>query len=382
MAQSLSSLFIALPVLLSVKLFEQSDMTSIVFFSFATNLVVGFTKNVLVTERSTKAIIESKSKKIIIQYHEILLLFTTSLLPLAISSIFLSKYLLAFLAATVGIISMSITEFILQLSLVSSKSNLILLSYVRLLALFATSLTISSHFLQLTPFIVISNWSLASFISTVIVARNVEFMKQRNGTNRINLKSLTIDFFSNYGCMQILYSLGPILTDDSELIQFRLLMLLAIPTNLVIGNLSTSGLPIFFEDVSQRVKRIKQFVFFVLAVIPVSVLVAALNLIGANKLQKYFGAPWINMPSKFPLFLVMIFTSVLLAFSTMNIRWRRLVQQLLISRVIVAAVQLPVTIYLIHSFGCVGILSGLIFFNLIFGGINYLFLSRIRNEHS
>jgi hypothetical protein len=179
-----------------------------------------------------------------------------------------------------------------------------------------------------------------------------------------------MDFLLNYGLMQLLYSFAMNITSSDEMLKYRLLLFLSIPTNIAMQILSTSGLRFIFKDTQQRKKKLE--LFYISTFTPTFFLVIAVGLLGPDLLGIYLGEIWKEIPALLPAFLAMSITSIFLTHSSMTVKWANLTQVVFARRVFLSVMQFLVTSFAISWNGALGILTSLIVFNVIFMLINLI----------
>jgi hypothetical protein len=174
--------------------------------------------------------------------------------------------------------------------------------------------------------------------------------------------------------MQMLYSFGTSLTSSDEMIKYRLLMFLSIPTNIVMQALSTSGLIFIFGE-AKKIKE-KLVITYALLVVPLLVLSSILTLLNPKILDKYFGSIWIEIPPMLGAFLLMSITGIILSHTSMVIKWEDLTRKVFSHRILISVFQLPLMIFAISHNGALGILQCLTISNLLFIFVNVLEIRR------
>lgn len=371
--QILSSLVIILPIILCIRFLESGYLKEIAYFSFATNLVIGFTKSVLITSLAIRnkenRVMNDRKKK-----SDMTLIFAIVFLQFLLSSLFLRNSLSFTVIMHLGFLGMAVVEYSNQKFVLAKLWMQALINYFCIILILALSLifyifVFDNKFQALS---VIIFWSL----STILIAmKSINYerkkiqmdLKQQNSPKDLR-KSLAPDYLLNYGLMQILYSFGSSFTEETEMIRFRILLLLSIPTNIVLQILSTTGLPYFFNSKFSKMKQV--ITFYCFSGVPLIIFSLLSLLVSPEYIVKYLGNIWFSVPQLIPLFFLMAFSAISLTLTSMNIKWNSLSKMILLPRIFLSIVQLPFSIFTMINFGATGILYSLILFNILFMSIN------------
>ncbi len=370
--QILSSTFIIIPVIATIKLLPGSDTEIVAYFSFASTLSIGFTKSVLVTSHSLSQNIEGTISRNMRSDLKVGAVLVT--LQFLLSVILLSSSFLLLLFLHVGLFGMLKIEYRSQMRVIAQKWKSVYLTYILSISAFLSFTFIAIELKSLTPATIIGAWAL----STVLIALSLtlyDHKKIQENPISLSVKSknrtlLGMDFLLNYGLMQLLYSFAMNITSSDEMLKYRLLLFLSIPTNIAMQILSTSGLRFIFKDTQQRKKKLE--LFYISTFTPTFFLVIAVGLLGPDLLGIYLGEIWKEIPALLPAFLAMSITSIFLTHSSMTVKWANLTQVVFARRVFLSVMQFLVTSFAISWNGALGILPGLIVFNVIFMLINLI----------
>lgn len=370
--QLLSSTFLFIPVVFAIKFLGENNAQYTAYFSFATNLTIGFTKLVLMVSRSLDSIkIDSKNLQLITK-NEVQYLFLIIVLQYFFATLLLEPDFVTLIVMHVGIFSMAIIEFRCQSLFINFRWKEAFKNYFVLILIFFGLLIIDSSTQGINEKSLLSCWSVSTiFVALLVTKKTPKYSKMNETTNskvRQNRSYLARDFVINYGLMQLIYSLGTLFTSSQEMLKYRVLMFLSIPTNIVVQAVGTAGLHFIFGDPKDR--KFKLLAFDVIAFVPIITTILVFKLIGSSRISKLLGSMWIQIPNSFSLFLVMSLTSVLLAHTTMIIRWHNLTKSLLGKRLLFSLIQIPISILSISQFGANGILASLSLFNICFLIIN------------
>jgi hypothetical protein len=275
---------------------------------------------------------------------------------------------------------MVIVEYYCQELAMRKFWKLALLHYVGLILMFLILLWSSAliHNRQINTSIVIYSWAGTTFLFAMILViypkpprPKVSVLESKVSNVRAYLAS---DFLLNYGLIQLLYSFGTSLTTSDEMIKYRLLMFLSIPTNIVLQALSNSGLMFIFEEAKKRKERLE--IVYTLSIAPLIVLCFTFTLLSPQILDEYFGSLWIEIPSLLGAFLIMSITAIILSHTSMVIKWEYLTRKVFSQRIFISFLQIPIMIFAIKHNGALGILKSLIFTNLLFILVNVLAIRR------
>jgi len=379
--QILSSAFLILPILTTIKLSPNTIADLIAYFSFASNFAIGFTKSVLITSLSLNQ--NSKNWNFYSKYS--ISNFQTAgvlvLLQFFLSVILLPNSIITLLILHLGLMAMINLEYRCQSRAITGEWKGAIRTYLFLITFFITTLFVISLSREIDSKIIIEIWATATCLISFILF--IHDYQDKNEESNFEYESkntrsfLAIDFLLNYGLMQLIYSVGTTLTNSSEMIKYRLLMFLSIPTNIVMQILSTSGLAFMFGDAKRRKEKL--LIFDVLACAPLILIVVIFAKIGSENLSILLGEIWYEIPSLLPYFLVMSLTAIVLSHTAMIVKWRGLTRSLLYKRLLVSALQIPVTLFAIMQSGTIGILVSLVMFNVLFTCVN---LFAIKNGFS
>jgi hypothetical protein len=271
-----------------------------------------------------------------------------------------------------GLMAMINLEYRCQSRAIAGEWKGAIRTYLSLITFFVTVVFVTSLSREIDSKIIIEIWAMSTYLISFILL--IHDYKYKNVESKVDYSSdntrsfLAIDFLLNYGIMQLIYSFGTILTNSSEMIKYRLLMFLSIPTNIVMQILSTSGLNFMFGDTKRR--KGKMVVFYVLACTPLVLIVIIFAKIGSENLRILLGEIWAEIPILLPYFLVMSLTAIVLSHTGMIVKWSGLTKSLLYKRVFISALQIPVTLFAIMHSGAIGILVSLVMFNVLFTCVN------------
>ena len=370
--QLLSSTFLFIPVLVAIKYLGNTDTEYVAYFSFATNLTIGFTKMVLIVSHSLESKKNDSQKLQLITTSEVKYLVLIVGVQCIFAIIVLKPDIAMLILLHIGIFSMAIIEHSCQCLFIKLKWKMALRNYSVLVVFFSALFLIYASSQEINEESLLACWS----VSTILVALFVTF-KSRNSSKITKVPSpevhqnrsyLALDFVINYGLMQLIYSLGTLFTSSQEMLKYRILMFFSIPTNVLIQVLSTTGLPFIFAN--QKNRKFKILAFDAIAIIPIAITIMAFQLIGSTRFSALLGEMWIQVPNSFLLFVLMSLTSVVLAHTTMVIRWHKLTKSLFQRRLLFSLVQIPISIFAIYWYGANGILASLSLFNMCFLSIN------------
>lgn len=379
--QILSSAFLVLPILIAIKQSSNDVSNIIAYFSFASNFAIGFTKSVLITSLSLKS--NSKSRNFysgsFLSDYQIPCILVFLQFTLAI--ILLENSITTLLILHLGLVAMIYLEFYCQSKAIYGDWMGAVVPYMSLIILFISIFTFISFSSSISSTIIIEIWAV-SVISVSLILFYKNFQNRKNeekfGTSSDKTQFfLAIDFLLNYGLMQLIYSIGTTLTTSSEMIKYRLLMFLGIPTNVVMQILSTSGLNFIFGDTNRRRKNL--LIFDVLTFLPLVLIVWIFSEYGSKNLGLHLGEIWSEIPSLLPYFLLMSCSAIVLTHTAMIVKWQFLTRSLLNRRILISAIQVPVTLFAIKHRGAIGILESLMIFNILFTFVNIV---AIRNKQS
>jgi hypothetical protein len=280
----------------------------------------------------------------------------------------------------IGLLGMVIVEYYCQKLALQKFWKLALLHYGGLILMFLIILSTIAliHNIQINTNIVIFSWAGSTFLFAIILVINSKPPKSKVSvleSKVINVQTyLASDFLLNYGLIQLLYSFGTFLTSSDEMIKYRLLMFLSIPTNIVMQALGSSGLMFIFEEAKKRKERL--VISYALSIAPLIVLSLIFTLLSPQMLDEYFGSIWIEIPSLLGTFLIMSITAIILFHTSMVIKWEDLTRKVFSQRILISLLQIPITIFAIEHNGALGILQALTISNLLFILINVLEIRR------
>jgi hypothetical protein len=369
-----------LPILTTIKI-SPDDLTDLIaYFSFASNFAIGFTKSVLITSLSLNRATQSQNTypKYTISNFQIACILVMFQFVLSIT--LLSNSIITLLIIHLGLISMIHLEYRCQSRAIIGKWKGAILTYLSLIILFITATLTVSISQEITSRIILQIWATATILISCILFifdyRNTEINHVNEYASDNTRSFLAIDFLLNYGLMQLIYSVGTLITDSNEMIKYRLLMFLSIPTNIVMQILSTSGLTFIFSDTKRR--KEKMLIFDVLASAPLMIIVIIFAKIGSETLRILFGEIWSEIPSLLLYFLIMSLSAIVLTHTAMVVKWNGLTSSLLKKRIVISALQVPVTLLAMMDSGAIGILFSLIVFNVLYTFVN---LFAIKNEN-
>ena len=379
MLQILSSLILILPLLIAIKFIPNETMDEIAYFSFASNLAIGFTKLVLITSLSLnfRPISHLTSQPQISDMKLGLVLVTLQFFS---AILLLSSSVIFLLILHIGLLGMVICEYNCQKLAMQKFWKSAFLHYGGLIIMFLILLSSIGiiHNRQINTNMVIYSWASSTFLFAIILVINSKPPKPKVSVLESNVSNvrtyLASDFLLNYGLMQMLYSFGTSLTSSDEMIKYRLLMFLSIPTNIVMQALSTSGLIFIFGE-AKKIKE-KLVITYALLVVPLLVLSSILTLLNPKILDKYFGSIWIEIPPMLGAFLLMSITGIILSHTSMVIKWEDLTRKVFSHRILISVFQLPLMIFAISHNGALGILQCLTISNLLFIFVNVLEIRR------
>ncbi len=377
--QILSSLILILPLLIAIKFIPNEAMDEIAYYSFASNLAIGFTKSVLITSLSldfrpiSRLTSQPQISDMKLGSALVTLQFFLAILLLPSSVIFL-------MILHIGLLGMVIVEYYCQKLAMQKFWKSAFLHYGGLILIFLIllSLIVLIHNRQINTNIVIYSWASSTFLFAIILIINSKPPKPKVSVLESNVSNvrtyLASDFLLNYGSIQMLYSFGSSLTSSDEMIKYRLLIFLSIPTNIVMQALSTSGLMFIFGEVKKRKERL--VIAVTLSIAPLIVLSFVFTLLNPQILGEYFGSIWIEIPSLLGAFLIMSITAIILSHTSMVIKWEDLTRKVFSQRILISLLQLPITIFAIKHNGALGILQALTISNLLFILVNVLEIRR------
>jgi hypothetical protein len=258
------------------------------------------------------------------------------------------------------------------------KSTFLHYGGVILMFLILLSSLTSIYNRQINTNMVIYSWAGSTFLFAIILVINSKPPKPKVSVLESNVSNirtyLASDFLLNYGLIQMLYSFGTSLTSSDEMIKYRLLLFLSVPTNIVMQALSSSGLILIFGEAKKRKERL--IIADTLSIAPLIVLSFILTLLSPQILEEYLGSIWIEIPSLLGTFLIMSITAIILSHTSMVIKWDDLTRKVFSQRIFISLLQLPITIFAIKHNGALGILQALTISNLLFILVNVLEIRR------
>lgn len=370
--QILSSSAIFLPLLIAIKYMGEKATEEIAYLSFATNLAIGFTKSVLVTSVSLKTRLDEHNtntrKSTDLKIGSILVL-----LQFFFSAIFLNSSLTLITTLHLGLLGMLFTEYYCQLLTLQRFWFKAILHYMGIISLFLSMLLLSQLFKHdtINSSTIIYTWSASTFICGFKVALEITLKFEESlkiGESLKDIKTyLASDFLLNYGIMQILYSFGTLFTSSHEMMKYRVVLFLSIPTNVVMQILNTTGIRFLLED--SRNRKYKLLFYYIFSILPLLFLIYIYTIFDTEIIGK-FGLIWNTIPSLIVPFLIMSISSVALSHSSIVVKWDNLTKNVFVKRIILSLLQLPITIYWMHADGAYGIIKSLIVFNLLFMIVN------------
>jgi hypothetical protein len=263
-------------------------------------------------------------------------------------------------------------EYRTQVLVVNRKWTGVYITYFAMLALFGTLIFLANRLNLISPEVIIESWSLATLVIaimlTILDRRQIPKDSNMATSERDTRSLLATDFLVNYGLMQLIYSFGVNFTSSEEMLKYRLLMFLSIPTNVIMQILSTSGLTYVFQEAKSHKKNL--LFFDLIACTPVIVLVIIFGTQKADTLARHFGEIWSDIPRLLPAFLAMSLSAILLTHSSMIIRWGNLTRLVFSKRIVLSFIQVPVTLFAMKQMGALGILLSLLAFNILFITVN------------
>ena len=379
--QILSSAFLILPILTTIKVSPNDASDLIAYFSFASNFAIGFTKSVLITSLSLKGYSKNGNHYSQFSVSNFQITGVLVILQFTLSVILLPNIITTLLILHCGLLAMMKLEYRCQSKAISGNWKGAIGTYLFLITFFLGGLSAISLLRDVNSKIIIELWATSIIlISLCLFIHDYRDRKEKTevefftGDTR---STLAMDFLLNYGLMQLIYSVATTLTNSNEMIKYRLLMFLSIPTNIVMQALSTSGLTFMFGD--HKKSKEKLLIFDLLASAPVIIIVMIFANIDSESLSTLLGETWSEIPFLLPYFLVMSLSAVFLSHTAMIVKWRGLTKSLLYKRILVSALQIPFTLFAIRHSGAIGILFSLVIFNTLFTAVN---LHAIKRELS
>jgi hypothetical protein len=376
--QVLSSLFLVAPIFLSIKFVNTGAFESIAYFSFASNLTIGFTKAVLITTLSLNERGTYSSEKLEHRFPDLLLGGLLVALQFCIALLVLPISIIMLVVLHLGLLGMLKIEYKCQTLAIKKKWIASSAIYLALICIFSVLIIIMTQLGQFNSKTIIQSWAA----STILISFGIIALEKKNRSKKAYSAQvdtgvrgyLATDFLLNYGLMQLLYSLGTNLTSSQEMLKYRLLMFLSIPTNIVMQILSTSGLSIIFSDSKNRLKRLA--IFDAIAVIPLFICIALFSVVGSKTIAQSLGSLWSELPPLFPYFIAMSISAIFLTHTSMIIKWRNLTKSVFLKKVILSFLQIPCALFAININGALGILQALLLFNILFLIANLLTLRK------